>query len=485
MSDASVNPNDRPKRAFLLLGVLVLLCLTTSCGSALSGVPLPTATSAIVVDPIFREFYAHLGSADVLGEPISLKHIEGNNTVQYLKKAKMIFNPAATARSRFSLAPLGTSLGALQPTLPAPEQSTPYYFGGHYIAPEFIPLYEKLADFAGLPVTEAVYNPVHRRYEQFFENVGFYRLEGEEEVHLLDYGLWACGVDCQVADASLDATIDVYPVIDSAFAPFVEKLGADFTGFAITHPYLNKEGAWEQTFSNVVLRRETDGDATRVSLRPLPGDLNILPDQPRLSSQDASFHFYSANGDKGYDVPAYFWDYITAHGGIEISGPPVTHLAPLKGVVLRQCFTRLCLMYDPQASPESHVRPEPLGYAYREINRLGQEPSPPTRTATPLKIKVWERHPVIDAGQAQEIGVSITQNERPLAGVASYLLLTLPDGKQKAYNLPPTNAEGISGTKVDPVTAANSTVILYKVCVPPAQWPETCVADSFVIWNNP
>jgi hypothetical protein len=472
------------EKLLLLLGGLALI-LGASCTHLMPPAPKATATSVLRIAPIFREFYEYLGGSQVLGQPISQQKLEGNTTVQYLEKAKLVFDNTASAKKRFSLAPVGSKMGVVQPTLPPPENAGPYYYDGHYIPTEFLPLYEKLAVFAGRPVTEAVYNPIRNRYEQFFENVGFYRLEGDHQVYLLDYGRWACGAACEVAQSPADATIDVYTQVDETFTPLVARLGGDFTGFALSSAYLNQDGMWEQIFSNVVLRANAASDPSHVELRPLTQDLKILPEQPRAYSNSLASFFYPISGNKGFEVPDYFWDYITARGGIEISGAPVSHLAPLKGAVMHQCFVNLCLMYDPQASEQSRVRPEPLGYAYKALNRPGPAAPQANKTVTPLQIKVWERYAVIPSGQSQEIGVSVMENGHPLKGAKPYLRVTLPDGKQKTYILPATSADGISGRTLEPIHAAIGTLILYKVCLPQANRSETCVGDSFVVWNNP
>jgi hypothetical protein len=467
----------------------ILFYLAASCSLVQAPTPLPTADGVLLVDPIFREFYGYLGGSEVLGQPISNRTQEGDAIVQYMEKAKLVFDAMAPAKLRFGLAPVGAKMGIAQPTVSPPDQPGTFYFDGHYIAPEFIPLYEKLSVFAGRPVTEPIYNPARQRYEQYFENVGFYRLEGSDEVHLLDYGLWACKDACfggaLAGGAPRNATIDVYPQVDETFAPFVNQLGGDFTGFAISDAYLNRDGKWEQIFSNVVLQADAAGDVESVRLRPLTQDLNILPEQPRPNSQNPDYHFYPVSGDKGFEVPLYFWDYILAHGGEDMFGPPVSHLGTLKGGVLHQCFTNLCLMYDPKAIEESRVGPEPLGYAFKALNRPGQRSGAANQAAGSSQVKLWERHPVIASGQPQGIGVSVTEKGQPVSGVVPYLQVTLPDGRQKSYSMPPTSAQGLSELTIEPVQAANGTLILYRVCVPLAQQPDTCVGDSFVIWDNP
>jgi hypothetical protein len=50
-------------------------------------------------------------------------------------------------RQRFTLAPLGVEMGVIEPPVKPPEQAGFAYDGGHVIAPEFLPLYEKLGAY--------------------------------------------------------------------------------------------------------------------------------------------------------------------------------------------------------------------------------------------------------------------------------------------------------------------------------------------------
>ena len=221
----------------------------------------------------------------MLGLPISVATDEGTARIQFVQKAKMVFDPSRSIRQRFTLAPLGVEMGVNEPTVPPPDQPNYKYDGGHVIGPEFQRFYERLGGYVvGKPLTEVRYDPIHRRYEQFFESVGFYRLEGSEKVQLLDYGAWACENHCLqdlAAIGSPDASIDVISRIDPTFVQFVDQWGADFTGFAISEPYLNNDGKWEQIFENVVLQADAPNDPVSVDVRSLTRQLKYSqPNRP-------------------------------------------------------------------------------------------------------------------------------------------------------------------------------------------------------------
>ena len=167
---------------------------------------------------------------------ISPPRKEGSATVQFLETGKMVFDPNAPANNRFRMAPLGLEMAVREPDTAPPSNPELHYLNGHTIAPvDFYPLYEKMgADMVGQPLTEVKLNLIRKRHEQFFENLGFYRIEGTTEVHLLAYGTWVCQDKC-VEGAPLDqATIDILSYIDPVFQGFVNQVGADLTGFALT-----------------------------------------------------------------------------------------------------------------------------------------------------------------------------------------------------------------------------------------------------------
>ena len=402
----------------------------------------------------------------------------------------MVFDPSAPVTRRFSMASLGSQMGLEEPSVPAPKVLGVPYLNGHTINPVFLSYYEKLgAHIIGEPISELRYNPLRKRYEQFFENLGLYRKEGSDEVGLLAYGAWACDFKCRTSNVNADRKMDIYQPIDPAFHDYVERMGADFTGFGLTEAYTAKDGNKEQVLENVVVAAYPD---QKVDLRPLADKLSIQPETPRPYSGDPNNYFYATDGDKGYEIPKELWDYVLQHGGIEIFGPPITHYAPLFGTAYHQCFAKLCLAYNLSATDGARVRPEPLGYAYKVLY-YGLEPVP-TATSTPLPtiegqrevvLQVWVRYPAIDSSQAQEVGAIVLENDLPIADGLLGLVLTLPDGRQQTYPFPPTNEKGMTGLRIPPITGSNGTLVPYRVCLEMQQGIRFCVAESFVIWNNP
>ena len=477
------------KKVAALLIISLALLLLVACDDA--GPGLAADTGAFDVDPRFKEFYNYMGGQEILGEVISSARQEGAYLVQYTNAAQMVYDPEAPASRRFYLMPLGLELAVAEPPVSPPAQPGLYYVDGHIIFPDFLSLYNRLggARFTGRPLTEMHYNPEKKRYEQYFENVGFYRLENEpqENVHLLAYGAWSCNLDCR-RSAPANSIIMVHPEIAPIFADTINRLGSDFTGFALTEAYPNTEGNLEQVFENIVLA--ADKDTNQVSLRHLPDDLGMLHGPLVEAIDQKIFFFYSVQGELGYNVPQLFLDYLARHGGLEVSGPPVTELTQVQSSVYQQCFSNLCLNYDNSQVESIQLRPAPLGFSYKNKfyhpkAETDLKPSGGGAVQREVSLQVSEMSATVASSQAEEVGVTLYENGAPLPGVQPFLDVTLPDGSQQRFDFPPTAIDGQTLVRVPAIAAMNGTLIPYKVCVPSSSADVFCVRDSYLIWNNP
>jgi hypothetical protein len=149
--------------------------------------PTPDA-SFYAVDPTFRFFYSQLGGKEILGEVISpVREINGVKS-QYTVNGLMIYDPHAADTRIFQLGAIGRHLDLdIAP-------------GEPQVAASFLTLYKQLGgeDFVGKPLTPQHYNQSKSRFEQYFENLGFY--QGTETggiPRLMPYGAWQCSSECQ------------------------------------------------------------------------------------------------------------------------------------------------------------------------------------------------------------------------------------------------------------------------------------------------
>jgi len=477
------------------IGILFLLILLSGCAGGKTGnLPGPTPEGAKSVDPLFKEFYAHLGGAEVLGPAISPIFSYEDRKYQYFQAGCMEYDLQASPSERYRLSPLGLELGISEaPTLP-PAQPDQIYLEGHIIFDGFVPLYRQLggARFVGRPLTEVKFNPEKQRFEQYFENLGFYWIENDpvEKVSLLAYGAWKCDSKCrhqtpvaaQIQLSSIPSTLD-----GRAFREVVSRLGADFTGFALSDPFIGDQGKLEQVYENVALV-EDPNSPVKVSLQPLPEKVGIQSGSMEAYNGIEGMVFWAIENDQGYNVPQQFINYLTLHGGVEVSGPPISELNLQDNQLFRQCYQNLCLDYHlaNDIPAEIRIRPAPLGQAYLDLYypTIGSGFSE-SQALHEISLQVWERYQFGGSNQAQEIGAMILEGKKPLRSIEPSLTLLLPDGIQKSYYFPPTGEDGQTLLTLDPIEAQNGTLIPYQVCISSLTSEIFCVQDGFVIWNTP
>lgn len=520
----------------LLAGIMLNACdSTTTTKSSEESSSIPSPSSSTIVAPLFREYYERLGGEGVLGKVISPLQDDGQKQKQYTESALMVFDPRAPAAKRFQLADLGNDLGISEPDLPIPEDNDPQYVRGHYLTDDFFNKFNELGGLrtAGEPLTELHYDADTTRYQQFFENVGLYRLESDPPgtVHLLAYGAWHCGTLC-TASPDANAIVEPLPPLVAPFKDVVKGLGTDFTGFALTPPGFSDDGKVEQVFENIVLMIDF-ADPSRVQVRPMLERIGRLPDLPVAKSDNPQMYFYPVDGDLGYNVPRTLLDYIGRHGGLEVSGAPISEFQPLNGEIYRQCFKNLCLEQDANGV----IRPSSLGATYKTMHQpiaqaaqtiqeeMQTQEAPtevvqvsPTQTPLPaaslqaaasippeesdtavggeinmsgnltaggeIALQVWVSFPTISPDGQQEIGASILSNGAPLADATLQLFVTMPDGYSWTSLMPPTSAVGQTQLILPAIKAANGTLIPYRVCLSAANSYRFCVRDNFLIWTT-
>lgn len=526
----------RPKIPSRWISTFILLCLlalvTSACGEGEE--VLVSQADFEQVSPLFREFYEHLGGMELLGPAISPTFEADGRTYQYTSSSLMVYDPLGPASERFRLAPLGLELGIAEPAIPAPRQAGLRYIDGHILYDGFASIYEKLngARFIGRPITEVHFNPETRRYEQHFENLGLYQVEGEPPgtVHSMNYGSWKCSASCRQISAG-NALVVLPPEVGDLFREMVARLGHDFTGYALTDPFTLQDGTIEQVFENVVLAVDP-AKPGQVTLSPIAERLGILPDPLTPAASGQTLTFYPLEKDQGHNIPQTFIDYLALRGGLELSGPPLTELAQINEQIYRQCFANLCLEEHHNSSGSIWVRLAPLGYTYRSLGVPTAVPAPaeaqaetvvsppsnepeqaqpaslpedaPESQLTPevqdqpdqesfedsqvfrsITLQLWETNPLISSNESQEIGVGIFENDLPLQAVEPDLVLTLPDGGSRSYYMLPTDQEGQTRVQIEPIQAQNGTLIPYQVCIANLNREKFCVRDSFLIWGNP
>ena len=375
----------------LILGMAILL-LVSGCASGSGAAATVVPDGTYPVESEFREFYNLLGAEKTLGYAISPRIADGSIQIQYTEAALMRYDASGAPGQKLSLAPLGLELRLKDQPIVLPDQSGERIIDGYLIYDEFVPLYDALqgARFAGRPLTQVRIDYARGRIEQYFANVGFYRLmkDPPKTVHLLAYGSWKCDAYCRFQGQE-SARVAPLPVFPEPLISSLSRLGPDFTGRPLSEPYIAPDGMLEQVYENFVVYANP-ASVRLVSLRSITAEVGFPPTDLVPKSEDDRLVFYPIEPGLGHHVPKVFEDFITLHGGLEISGMPATELFPFENLY-RQCFTNYCLDYDPSAAESLRIRPAPLGEEYLRIHPPAQAANPnPELSSGSYHLGIWE-----------------------------------------------------------------------------------------------
>ncbi len=471
-----------------MFGLVSLLSLLSACNLF-----IPNSEPDVIsnhegsqLDVTLGILYDHLGGEKVLGPVISELAIDNGRKFQYTMNGLLVYDESRPTTEYYSLAPLGVRIGISEPPVPPPDQPGLIYTNGHIVDPDFASFFdENMSVFVGLPLTEVLYNSSRGRYEQYFENLGFYKNKGTGEVGLLAYGTFDCQDKCDDVDAGL-GVIDYKYKEAPVFRPLINKYGWRFTGFPLGELF-EKDGKLHQVFQNMVLTAGAADQPESVRLLNITGSLDIHAEEPRLQSGAPDMNFFGTSGELGYEIPLYFWDYLMAHGGLEVSGAPITHLESTPNQTIRQCFENLCLVFDPNAPLSLRIAPETLGAYY--LGKHGEAPVPAAsqseKKRSPLILRINESQPTLPMNQQQNIEISVSRDGFPVPGIVLEIVLDLPDGSSETYVLPASGSDGKTAQLLPVIQADNGTVILYQVCVIGQDETNICYEDSFTIWSQP
>ena len=355
------------------LSLIIISIYLVSCGSLLVGELNQVQSSSRLVPnpeiaPVFRAYYEHHGGEDVLGKAITQLQMLNGREYQYTEKGCMLFDPNGLGELRFELAPLGMFIGSghLINGFQSARDNANRNFA---IFDEFLPFYNQLGgeDFVGKALTGVRLNSYYKRYEQYYDNLGFYRSLSSppEEVKLLSYGIWICQDACTTsppASSKVDIKYDGVPTFSDFFTSYSLKL----TGYPLTDAYETPDGSIEQVFESVILSMRSNTQS-EIELKDLHGVLNLPRHPQSKASELPEMIFFEIEAGKGYDIPAFFYEFIQDHGGFDLSGKPISRLRQQGDNIRHQCFEKYCLIYDLNLPEGDRVQPEMLGYSYREI----------------------------------------------------------------------------------------------------------------------
>lgn len=471
------------KTTYLLCTALLLIA-TSACSGSYYPTTTPTPAGLFQVSVDLRDLYQSLGGEAELGPAISRQFTRNNRLCQFTTNVLMCLNPAIrSSQDRFYLDPIGRqiSISAYGNRLPSPYK---VYEG-------FYDTYTKkffATRYAGEPISGVLYNSGKRRLEQYFEKMGFYTEidDPQQAVHLLPYGVMACGAECSDYHTIPSANIKV-DVLNPAS---LGRLGGySVFGDPITVPYRAADGSYEQILEKVVVYIPVDNPAT-LRFRSVAVALNLPYNEPGPQKYGAEekMVFYKVKGDLGYHVPEEFDQFIALHGGIEISGKPfsdpyeVPNSSPR---IARQCFENYCLEYHPGLADGQRVQLMSAGKMYEAAQK--REPEEIIQfTPKTVDLIVAEKKPQITNQETQTIQIVVRtkKGQQPISEMASFVTLGLPGGVKLSYDLPLTNANGMAQVEIPALkSVGNSVIIPYIVCLYAQRNAQICTTDSFLIWN--
>ncbi len=481
----------KPKPLPLAYAVSVLLAagiwLAACAGTAQNPI------STFDLDPLFTEFYALLGSEAILGPAISPLFQYNQLQCQYLENALLCHNPDNAIIDQFNIYPLGGAMGIADAPLSIEAPSGQRVVDGYIIHTDFVPLYDQLygARYVGRPLTQARVNTPLQRVEQYFDNVGFYHRFNDPPgvVHLLSYGVYACGTGC-VYPASAESQVTL--ALPSYTQPFLSALysfnGIPAFGDALGEPFMNTEGNWEQVFRHVAISAPPDQPAL-ASLRPLSLLLekSASAPHPEMYGESDGVVFIPTSGNLGYHVPIAFDNFVRLHGGYEVSGLPISEAVDNGGGIYRQCFTNYCLDYMSQSTSGSLVRMVELGVEYQawvaeRLNAPGYKLRPSS-----VVLQLSESYASVTTDATQQINLVLlnAETQQGLSNVEAILTVFYPDKSTYSVHMPPTSLDGASSVMVPPRTGTpNGSIILYEVCLNVPSDEPICAEETYLIWNN-
>lgn len=435
------------------------------------------------VDPLFSDFYSAKGGEKVLGPVISPLTIVDGQSRQFVETGLMVFDPRKPESQRFALAPLGVQFGVddRERTWSSGEEGRE--INGHLVFAEFLEYYEQIggARFVGKPISDAQYNESIGRLEQYFENLGFYKLDGESRIRLLPYGAFACNKDCRKNKPS-NGIPALQPILPEPFLNKTLELGLPFVGKPLTGLHLAPDGNEEVIFENLVLFAESDNPDI-VNLRPITAELQKNAQELAPPQNSELIVFIEIEHGLGHNVPTYFIEYLDRFGGLEVSGDPISEVFSPKEGVYWQCFSNLCLQFDLNAIPEQRLRPVPLGDEYKTIHYDRVRDFSSNQTYQNIEIKSWEKEMFVSSRDYQELFVALYEDGKPLENYEPILIVTMPDGTQHKGFFQPSGEDGQTSLKLAPVDAPSGTLIAYRICLPDLVIESLCVGDNYLIWN--
>ena len=438
--------------------IILFTLLFSSCSNTIENNSVNS--NHFTIDPILREYYLELGGEKILGQPISDIILWHNNKCQYSVSALLCFDEDVKGEGRYFIAPIGEEIGfnIIEPTATTSADNDIELTENIFPPFEyFFNQYRQTYDI-GSAISSIQYNVTQKRTEQYFERIGLMVSfnESSKQASLIPYGALHCGDKCNYDLDPLFKKLDNSQILNAPFATTLEEYGGiPIFGKPLYGPYIASDGSREQVFENIILYKEP-GTENQVLFRPAPTILNMIsspPGQKSMGSKD-NVIFYTTQEELGYHVPVVFDEFIENHGGIHISGNPISETIIYDGeTVARQCFENYCLDYDHNAEPDNSIHMASLGILYMD-NFIANNSIIKNLDRDNLQINIETQKDTITNFENQEILIKIISVDQniPIQDIALKIILRYSENGKEIFYPKLTDINGISNFYIPPLT---------------------------------
>ena len=481
----------QPRWLVFIYIVLVFALFIGSCNSINTNPQEAKALNAI--DPILREYYLELGGEKILGQPISDIISWKNYKCQYTVSSLLCFDENNTGQGRYFLAPISDEINfkTVEPIFSSLD-----IIGDSFPQNVYPPFQAVLNNMRqtydiGNAISVTQYNITQERIEQYYERIGLFQpFDDEADVSLLPYGVLHCGPKCTYELDADEQYLSYARVIEAPFAPELSKYGGiPIFGKPLSEPYTADDDQIEQIFENVIAYKSSASE-TGLMLRPLPTMMDMItnPPGPKSLGVKDNVIFYITQEELGYHVPLVFDQFITDHGGMSLSGNPISEATVYEGEsVARQCFEYYCLEYDQEAGKENNIRLTPLGLLFIDKVKADNNKIINTDQNTPV-LNIQKEKNQVSSDESQKITITVQDSEQlaPVQDIATKIIVSMPGGEDKIYYPELTNADGKTSYIIPPSSdLENGTIVTYQVCINLELEEPVCKSDSYLIWSKP
>ena len=461
----------------ITLAILFLsLIATAAVGCADLAAP---ASAEHELYPQLKPIYDRLGGARRLGAPIAGAFNHSTGTVrQYIQNAVLEYN-SVTGTS--AIVPVGLEL-KINPNAEEVEiGKEAKQINGVPVPDEIAELVGSMGfEYVGSPLTKFQHNPSHKRYEIYFEKLGFWIGENDETktVNLLPYGNWGMAIYGPLPEPVLGRIDSTGQNEIIQLDKLAEKIGAEFSGSLLLEIGSDTGAEPLRIYENIAMG--IDPNSRKAVLLDLPALLGIQPSAPNEKKMDERYLFFPVIGKLGYNIPTIFYEMIIQHGGLDVSGQPINEIyyTDDSHQVIQQCFENLCLNFN--LATET-CQPAKLGQEYHARNH--NQSQPVQEPILVISMKIWDAHETLAPGQVQEIHAFVSQNNEPIQGISPSIEITMPDRQIIVLDMPPTNDEGLTFVRIPPISGGHGEFVTYQVCIPGITTSRFCIPDGFLIWE--